>query len=61
MLLLLGCFSPDPSTVSHQIMGVPANVERALLGLRSRRASELAGRWCAARPLVGSLWEKWVQ
>lgn len=34
MLLLLGCFSPDPSTVSHQIMGIPANVERAL-GLRS--------------------------
>lgn len=55
MLLLLGCFRPDPSTVSHQIMGVPANVEYALLGLRSVWASEVAGRSRAERPSACSL------
>lgn len=42
MLLLLGCFSPDPSTVSHQIEGVPGNVEHALLGLRTGRNFSLS-------------------
>lgn len=30
-----GLFRPDSSTVSHQIMGVRANVEHVLFGLRS--------------------------
>ena len=30
MLLLLDCFSPDPSTVSHQIMS-PYKAEHTLL------------------------------
>lgn len=50
MLLLLGCFRPDPSAVSHEILGFPANLEHALLGLRSVRALELAERQCTVCP-----------
>lgn len=62
MLLLLGCFRPDPSAVSHEILGFPANLEHALLGLRSVRALELAERQCTVCPSEHSLWkcEQWA-